>query len=92
MPSSKAAEAIAQSLWRIYGPAVEVRFRDAGEPDIEAERLERLADIGAEDAPLPTLLLDGELLFAGVINPLRVVAAVAERMLGQLNPWDAAFA
>lgn len=83
MPSAKAAEAIAQSLWRIYGPEIEVRFRDAGDPDIEVERLDRLADIDAEDAPLPTLLLDGELLFAGTINPLRVVAAVAERMLGR---------
>lgn len=83
MPSSKAAEAIAQSLWRIYGPEVEVRFRDAGVPEIEAERLEHLADVGAEDAPLPTVFLDGELLFAGSINPLRVVAVVAESMLGQ---------
>ena len=81
MPSAKAAEAIAQSLWRIYGPEVEVRFRDASDPQVEAERLEQLADLDADRAPLPTVLLDGEVLYAGAINPLRVVAAVAERML-----------
>jgi hypothetical protein len=81
LPSAKAAEAIAASLWRIYGPEVEVRFRDAAEPEIEAERVELLSEVGSEGAPLPTIFLDGELLFTGVINPLRVVAAVAERML-----------
>jgi hypothetical protein len=83
LPSVKAAEAIAQSLWRIYGPKVEVRFRDAGYAEIEAERRDRLTELGAEGVPLPTLFLDGELLYAGAINPLRVVAAVAEHMQGQ---------
>ena len=81
MPSAKAAEAIAASLWRMYGAEVEVRFRDAGDPGVEAERAEQLSTLGFEGAPLPTILINGELLFAGAINPLRVVAAVAERML-----------
>ena len=83
MPSAKAAEAIAASLWRMYGAEVEVRFRDAGNPQVEAERIDLLETLGAVGAPLPTIVLDGELLFAGAINPLRVVAAVAARMLEQ---------
>jgi hypothetical protein len=65
----------------MYGAEVEVRFRDAGDPGIEVERAELLSTLGFECAPLPTILINGELLFAGAINPLRVVAAVAERML-----------
>ena len=81
MPSAKAAEAIAASLWRIYGAEVEVRFRDTGNPGVEAERAALLEMLGASGAPVPTIFLDGNLLFAGAINPLRVVAAVAARML-----------
>ncbi len=81
MPSVKAAEAIAASLWRMYGAEVEVRFRDTGNPSVEAERAGLLDMLEANDAPVPTIFLDGDLLFAGAINPLRVVAAVAARML-----------
>lgn len=81
MPSVKAAEAIAASLWRMYGAEVEVHFRDTSDPGVEAERAALLDMLGANGAPVPTIFLDGDLLFAGAINPLRVVAAVAARML-----------
>ena len=40
--------------------------------------MELLAELAVEEVPLPVTLLDGEVLYAGAINPLRVVAAVAE--------------
>ncbi len=85
MPSAKAARAIAESLFRLYGPEVEVRYFDVGDPAVKLEQAGRLEEIAAERLPLPVLMLDEELLFAGTIVPLRVVAAVAAEMRAHLN-------
>lgn len=80
MPSVKAARAIAESLFRLYGPEVEVRYFDLGDPAVKLEQAGSLEEIAAARLPLPVLMLDEELLFAGTIVPLRVVATVAAEM------------
>ncbi len=78
MPSAKAAAAIKASLGRLYGAEVEVSFFDAGDPRVAAEHATLLEELWIEGLPLPVVLLDGVVVFAGAINPLLVVAAVAE--------------
>ena len=77
MPSAKAAEMIAASLHRLYGSEVEVQYYDAGDPKVAEAHQALLEELATERVPLPAVLLDGDLLYAGSINPLRVVAAVA---------------
>ncbi len=86
MPSAKAARAIAESLFRLYGPEVEVRYFDVGDPVVKLEQAGRLAEIAAERLPLPVLMFDDEILFAGTIVPLRVVATVAAEMRARSKP------
>ncbi len=74
----EASAAIRASLRRIYGAAISVGYVDAGQPDLAPAHAEELAALRAEGWPLPLVVLDGEVLFAGAINPLRVVAAVAD--------------
>jgi hypothetical protein len=78
MPSSKAAEVIAASLHRLFGAEVETRYFDVSDPAIAAAHADLLDQLAIERIPLPAVLLDGELLFSGAIEPLWVVAAVAE--------------
>lgn len=78
MPSSEAASAIAASLGRIYGSAVQVRYYDLRDAEVRAAHSEIIADLHEQRLPLPAVFLDHQLLYTGTINPLRVVAAVAE--------------
>lgn len=78
MPSAKAAAAIKASLGRLYGPEVEVRYYNVGDPEVARAHAKLLAELELERTPLPAIFLDDELLFAGAINPLRVVGAVAD--------------
>ena len=78
MPSAKAAAAIKASLGRLYGSEVEVRYYNVGDPEVARTHADLLADLDLERTPLPAVFLDGALLFAGAINPLRVVGAVAD--------------
>ena len=48
------------------------------DPEVEAAHTAVLNTFAAEHLPLPVVLLDGTILFAGAVNPLRVVAAVAD--------------
>ncbi|HEY0735872.1 MAG TPA: DUF1462 family protein [Herpetosiphonaceae bacterium] len=76
MPSSEAAAALRQSLSRIYGPAIALRYYDLDDPQMQAAHAETLADLRDNRLPLPAIFLDGELIYAGAINLLRVVAAI----------------
>jgi len=80
LPSAKAARAIAESLFRLYGPEVEVRYFDVADPVVRLEQAGTLEEIVADGLPLPVLMLDGEIWFAGTIVPLRVVATVAAQL------------
>jgi disulfide oxidoreductase YuzD len=78
LPSVKAAAAIKASLGRMYGAAVRVCYYDTSQPDVQAEHHELLAALREDRLPLPAVVLDGQILYAGTVNPLRVVAAVAQ--------------
>jgi disulfide oxidoreductase YuzD len=78
MPSSEAAAALQASLGRIYGPAIRVCYYDISVPQIRAEHADTIAALRADELPFPVVLLDGQVLYAGAINPLRIVAAVAQ--------------
>jgi hypothetical protein len=78
VPSAKAADAIQASLRRLYGAEVEVHYYDVGDPVVAREQADRLDELSLERAPLPAILLDGILIYAGTIDPLRIVAAVAD--------------
>ena len=56
---------------------MEVRYYDVANPEVAVEHALLLEELATERIPLPAILLDGDLLFAGTINPLQVVAAVA---------------
>jgi len=77
LPSAKAATAIKASLHRLYGSEVEVQYYDVSDPEVAEAHAALLEELATERVPLPAILLDGDLLYAGSINPLRVVAAVA---------------
>ncbi len=78
MPSAKAAAAIRASLGRLFGSEVGVYYYDAADPAVVTTHAGLFADLAAERLPLPVVLLDGDVIFSGTIEPLRVVAAVAE--------------
>jgi disulfide oxidoreductase YuzD len=80
MPSAKAAAAIGASLRRLYGDAVELRYLDAADPATTATHRALLDELRDERLPLPVTLIDGQVRFTGAIDPLRVVAAVAEEL------------
>jgi disulfide oxidoreductase YuzD len=84
VPSAKAAEAIRASLGRLYGAEVEVHYYDVGDPVVAGEHANLLSELALERVPLPALLLDGVLISDGTIDPLRVVATVAEVRQRQL--------
>ena len=91
MPSAKAAEAIRASLGRLYGAEVVVHYYDVGDPVVAREHADLLSELALERVPLPAILLDGVLISAGTIDPLRVVATVAEvrqRQLANSEPGD----
>jgi disulfide oxidoreductase YuzD len=77
VPSAKAAVAIAESLFRLYGPEVVVRYHDVGDPIVACEHAATLLEFAQDRLPLPVVTLDDDVIFAGTINPLRVVEAVA---------------
>lgn len=58
-----------------------VRYRTVDDPAVQAEYAPLLAHFAEEHWPLPVALLDGEVLFVGGVQPLKLVAAVAERLL-----------
>ena len=76
MPSSEAAAALDQSLSRIYGAAIALRYYDLNDPQIQTDHAETIAALREEGLPFPAIFLDGELIYAGAINLLRIVAAV----------------
>ena len=78
MPSSEATAALHSSLGRIYGPAVEVRYYDISDPQIQAAHGEIITALRADQLPFPAIFLDGELICAGAINLLRILAAVVQ--------------
>ena len=84
MPSAKAAEAIRASLGRLYGAEVVVHYYDVGDPVVAREHADLLSELALERVPLPAILLDGVLISAGTIDPLRVVATIAEVRQRQL--------
>ena len=57
---------------------MQVRYHDLSDPQVQAEHQEILAVLREERLPLPAVFLDGVLLCTGAINPLRVVASVAQ--------------
>ncbi len=77
MPSAKTAEAIRASLGRLYGPEVEVHYYDVANPAIAHQHANLLDEWLLERIPFPVVMLDGAIVYAGTINPLRVVATVA---------------
>lgn len=77
MPSSEAAAALRQSLGRIYGAAIEVYYYDLGDPQVQAAHAETIAELRENGLPFPAIFLDGELIYAGAFNLLRVVAALS---------------
>lgn len=76
MPSSEAAAALRQSLSRIYGPAIEMRYYDLDDPQVQLDHAETLTELRDSRLPLPAIFLDGELIYAGAFNLLRVMAAI----------------
>lgn len=55
-----------------------MRYYDLRDDDQRAAHAELIAELHEQRLPLPAVFLDNQLLYAGAINPLRVVAAVAE--------------
>jgi hypothetical protein len=80
MPSAKAAAAAAASLGRLYGSQVVVRHYNVFDPAVQREHAATLAHIDEERWPLPVTLLNGAVLFVGGLQPLKLVAAVAEQL------------
>lgn len=78
MPSLEAAAAIRAALNRMYGQRIQVRYYDVAQPEVRAAHADVLNVLHDDHVPLPAILLDNRLLFAGTINPLRVVGAVAQ--------------
>ena len=76
MPSSEAAAALEQSLSRMYGPAIALRYYDLNDPEVQTAHAETIAELREDRLPFPAIFLDGELIYAGAINLLRVLAAV----------------
>lgn len=62
----------------MYGPRVQVDYYDVTQPEIRAAHADVLSALREDRLPLPAILLNGHVLYTGAINPLRVVAAVAE--------------
>jgi len=76
VPSSEAAAALGQSLSRIYGPEIALRYYDLNDPEVQTAHAETIAELRQDRLPFPAIFLDGELIYAGAINLLRVLAAV----------------
>ncbi len=92
MPSVRAAEAAAASLARLYGPRVELRYHNVDDLSVQQQQQATLDYFAAEEWPLPVTLLNGELLFVGGLQPLKLVAAVARAMedAGEMVSYAAA--
>lgn len=76
MPSAKAAAALQQSLGRMYGDTVQIRYYDVAEDG--ASHREATEFVHEEGLPLPVVLLNGRLLYAGTLDLLRIAIDVAE--------------
>jgi hypothetical protein len=87
MPSARAAEAARQSLNRLYGAAIELRYHDMDDEAERADHAEELALFAEEGWRLPVTLLNGEVLFVGRLQPTRLVSAVAQE-LARSTPGD----
>ncbi len=87
MPSAKAAAAAAASLARLYGPQVAVRHYSVFDQAVQRDHVATLAHIDEERWPLPVTFLNGAVLFVGGLQPLKLVAAVAEQ-LQKINGHD----
>jgi hypothetical protein len=61
----------------LYGSTVQVYYHDVKASSIGAEHQGMLQYLQDERLPLPAVFLNGQLLYAGLINALRVVADVA---------------
>ncbi len=72
----KAAAAIQESLGRMYGSAVQIRYHPC-DRHMGAEDSAVLQFLRDEQLPLPAVFLNGELLYAGSINPFKIVMDVA---------------
>jgi hypothetical protein len=83
MPSVRATAAAAESLQRLYGARVAVRYHDLADRAVQERHADLLEHLRAEGYPLPVTFLDGEILFAGGLQPLKLVAAVAARLQRQ---------
>ena len=57
---------------------MEVRYYNVGDPAVAEAHAALLEELSTERIPLPAIFLDNDLLYAGSINPLRVVTAVAD--------------
>ncbi len=57
-----------------------MRYHDLSHPATRAQAGALLDELRDERLPLPVTLLDGRLIFTGAIDPLRVVAVVAEEL------------
>jgi len=57
-----------------------VRYHPVGDPQVQAEHAALLAHFSEEGLPFPVTTLDGAVIFAGGLQPLKLVAAVAERL------------
>jgi disulfide oxidoreductase YuzD len=77
LPSSKAVTIIRESLGRLFGSQVDVQYYDVGDPNVAAQHAALLSELADERLPLPLVLLNGTVIAAGSIDPLRVVATVA---------------
>lgn len=67
---------IRESLARLYGAAISVEYYDAAEAEQLPDHAATLAALRAEQLPLPLVLVDHEVWFAGSIQPWQVVAAI----------------
>jgi disulfide oxidoreductase YuzD len=74
----EATAALQTSLGRIYGSAVEVRYYDISDPQIQATHNAIIMSLRADKLPFPAVFLDGQLISAGAINLLRTLTAVAQ--------------
>lgn len=83
MPSAKATAAAAASLARLYGPTVQVRFYNVNDPEVASEHATTLVYINEEDFPLPVTFINGAVMFVGGLQPLKLVAVVADVLAQQ---------
>ena len=80
MPSVKVVAAAQASLQRLYGSRVAVHYHDLDSPEVQAQWDAMIQHFHDQQLPPPVTLLNGEVLFVGNLQPLKLVAVVAEWM------------